>query len=186
MKKQRKSRKAKEIEVVGARDEEEVEGLVREKRKRPTRLVTVQATKKTRRVLVEDSVSEAEVGGREGAKVGTASGSPQGEYSYVPSCPYANTFFSERIFVGDTLLPRSMVAGGPSEKAKGKMRQVDVESLLDQHASTKEVTIGAITYELKMLRARMEVLAGQEKGLIRPILSPSSSRSHLNRRNICT
>jgi hypothetical protein len=82
VKKQRKSRKAKEMEVAGARnEEEEVEGLVGEKRKRPTRSATVQATKRTRRTLVEDSASEAEVGGSEGAKVGTTSGSPQSEYS---------------------------------------------------------------------------------------------------------
>ena len=73
---------------------------------------------------------------------------------------------SERIFVGDTPLPRSMVAGGPSEKAKGKMQQADVEAILDQHASTKEVTIGVVVYELKMLWARMAVLVEQEKGLM--------------------
>ena len=64
-----------------------------------------------------------------------------------------------------------MVAGGPSEKAKGKMRQADVEAILDQHASTQEVTVGAVAYELKMLRARMAVLVEQEKGLMAQLAS---------------
>lgn len=47
------------------------------------------------------------------------------------------------------------------EKADGQARQVDIESMLDERVSDHDAALGAVAYELKMLRARRAVLDTQ-------------------------